>query len=153
MTALRFEPIDEAIVREVRETSRDAHGNQLHVRVSDDVAPCRVCLRIVPRGTRLILFAYCPFTTNGPYAEIGPVFIHADVCEPYREAATFPPDFRKRTLVFRAYDEDGEIHDATLADGVAAEETLHRLFADPAVATVHVRNPAWGCFDFAVARG
>jgi hypothetical protein len=152
MTALRFLPIDDEIVDGIRAALRDAHGNGLQVRISDDPAPCRSCLRIAPAGTRLILFAHRPFTTNGPYAEIGPVFIHADRCAPYREPQRFPADFRGRTLVFRAYDADGEIHDATLAAGAAAEETLQQLFADPAVTAVHVRNPAWGCFDFAVAR-
>ncbi|HEV3089419.1 MAG TPA: DUF1203 domain-containing protein [Candidatus Elarobacter sp.] len=153
-TTFRYIPIDDATVRAVRETLRDAHGNALHVRESnDDGAPCRSCLRITPRGTRLILFAYQPFTTSGPYAETGPVFVHADAaeCEPYR-SSEFPEDFRSRSLVFRAYDASGAIHDATLAAGADAEETLARFFADPAVERVHVRNPAWGCFDFAVER-
>ena len=130
---------------------RDEHGNALHVQVSENGAPCRSCLRIVPGGTRLILFAHQPFMTTGPYAETGPVFVHADACEPYR-SDTFPADFRPRTLVFRAYDANGLIHDAALAAGTDAEATLARLFSDSAVSFVHVRNPAWGCFDFAVER-
>ena len=153
MTSFRYAPIDEAIVNSVRTTLRDGHGNALHVHVSDsDTAPCRSCLKITPRGTRLILFAHRPFLTGGPYAETGPVFVHADPCEPYRARDVFPPDFRPRRLVFRAYDAQGAIHDATLADGVDAEQTLAHQFADAAVARVHVRNPAWGCFDFAVER-
>ena len=154
MTTFAYLPIDDMIVRAVRETLRDAHGNALRVQESDgDTAPCRSCLRVTPRGTRLILFAHRPFATEGPYAETGPVFVHADACEPYRTRGVFPADFRARRLVFRAYDAGGAIHDATLADGVDAEGTLARQFADAAVARVHVRNPAWGCFDFAVERG
>ena len=154
MTTFRYNPIDDETVRAVRETLHDAHGNALHVRTSaNDSAPCRSCLRITPRGTRLILFAHRPFTTNGPYAETGPVFVHADACEPYRAHDVFPPDFRPRRLVFRAYDAGGSIFDATLADGADAEQTLAQLFANDAVRMVHVRNPAWGCFDFTVERG
>lgn len=149
----RYLPIDDEIVRGARTTMRDAHGNVLEVRVPETGAPCRSCLRVTPSGTRLILLAHRPFATNGPYAETGPVFVHADECERYRAHDTFPADFRERTLVFRAYDATGEIRDATLAAGTQAEETLSRLFADRAVASVHVRNPAWGCFDFAVERG
>jgi len=152
--AYRIVPIDDGTVRNIRETLRDAHGNILHVQESDDPgAPCRSCLRVTPRGTRLILFAHRPFATNGPYAEVGPVFVHADACEPYRGGAEFPPDFRPRELVFRAYGEDGAIRDAIVAAGADAERTLARFFTDPAIARVHVRNPAWGCFDFAVERG
>ena len=154
MTTFRYLPIDDATVHAVRATLRDADGNALHARVSDsDTAPCRSCLRVTPRGTRLILFAHRPFATRGPYAETGPVFVHAGACEPYRARDVFPPDFRSRRLVFRAYDAQGEIYAAELAEGVDAEQTLARQFADPAVAWVHVRNPAWGCFDFAVERG
>jgi hypothetical protein len=80
------------------------------------------------------------------------VFVHADACEPYRAQAVFPADFRPRRLTFRAYDTGGSIHDAMLADGVDAERALEHLLADERAATVHVRNPAWGCFDFAVER-
>ena len=150
----QYLPIQDATVRAVRTALRDEHGNALQVQVSDsDTAPCRSCLRATPRGTRLILFAHRPFAIDGPYAETGPVFVHADNCEPYRARDVFPPDFRARRLVFRAYDARGAIHAATLADGVDAEQTLAQQFADPAVARVHVRNPAWGCFDFAVERG
>jgi hypothetical protein len=153
MTTFAYLPVDDMTVRAVRETLRDAHGNALRVQESDsDTAPCRSCLRVTPRGTRLILFAHRPFETEGPYAEIGPVFVHAEACEPYRARSVFPPDFRARPLVFRAYDAAGAIHGATLAYGKEAERTLARQFADVAVARVHVRNPAWGCFDFAVER-
>jgi hypothetical protein len=153
MTSFQYVPIDDAAVHAVRTTLRDLHGNALHVQVSDsDTAPCRSCLRVTARDTRLILFAHRPFVTEGPYAETGPVFVHADACEPYRALDVFPPDFRPRRLVFRAYDDRGTIHDAALADGVDAEQTLARLFANASVAQVHVRNPAWGCFDFAVER-
>jgi hypothetical protein len=152
--SFQYLPIDDETVRAVRETLHDAHGNALHVQTSnDDSAPCRSCLRVTPRGTRLILFAHRPFSTSGPYAETGPVFVCADACEPYRANDVFPPDFRSRKLVFRAYDTEGSIHDATLAHGADAERTLAELFASDAVRTVHVRNPAWGCFDFAVERG
>jgi uncharacterized protein DUF1203 len=150
--SFRFLPIDDDTVRAVRETLRDGHGNLLHMQVSDAPAPCRACLRIAPSGTRLILFAYRPFTTNGPYAETGPVFVHAEACRPYRAHHVFPADFRPRALAFRAYDNGGSIHDAMLADGVDAESALAHLLADERAATVHVRNPAWGCFDFAVER-
>ena len=145
MTTFRYVPLDAATVSAARES--------FPAQISDDdSAPCRSCLRLTPRGTKLILFAHRPFTTHGPYAETGPVFVHADACEPYRGDA-FPPDFRPRTLVFRAYGTSGAIRDATLASGSDAETTLERLFADSDVTMVHVRNPAWGCFDFAVERG
>jgi hypothetical protein len=153
MTTFRYRPLDDDTVRESRETLRDAHGNALHVQISEsDGNACRSCLRLTPHGTALILLAHRPFTTGGPYAETGPVFVHAEPCEPYRTNDEFPADFLSRTLVFRAYDTKGSIHDATLAAGDEADATLTRLFSEPEVAAVHVRSPAWGCFQFAVER-
>jgi Protein of unknown function (DUF1203) len=153
MTTLRYLPIDTALARQIRETLRDDYGNALQVRVRDDEGnPCRSCLRLTGSGSRLILFAHRPLTTDGPYAEIGPVFIHAEECAPYAETDRFPDDFRPRRLTFRAYDDRGEIDDATLADGTDAESVLQRLFANDRVAEVHVRNPAWGCYDFRIVR-
>lgn len=154
MTTFRYLPIDGALARRIRATMRDEHGNALRVQVSeDDSNPCRACLRITTSGSRLILFAHRPFTSDGPYAEVGPVFIHADDCPTYTETDRFPADFRARRLTFRAYDTRGDIHGATVADGTEAEAVLERLFAHDTVAEVHVRNPAWGCYDFRVVRG
>lgn len=153
MTSFRYLPIDDALAERIRTTLRDDHGNRLHVQTSeDDSNPCRSCLRVTPHGSHLILFAHRPFTTDGPYAETGPVFVHAEACTPYAQTDRFPEDFRMRRLTFRAYDTRGAIHDATLADGVDAERVLERLFASDDVEVVHVRNPAWGCYDFRVVR-
>lgn len=153
MTSLRYRGIDDAIVRNVRETLRDAHGNALRVWVSDgDGNPCRSCLRLTPAGTRLILFAHRPFTTGGPYAETGPVFVHAGPCTPYALHETFPEDFLERTLTVRTYDAPGAIVEGRVIDGRAAEDALQRMFDDDRVAFAHVRNPGWGCWDFAVER-
>jgi Protein of unknown function (DUF1203) len=150
---VRYIPIEQDVVDRVRGTLRDDHGNGLEVWTADsDGNPCRSCLRLTPAASRLILFAHRPFTTGGPYAETGPVFIHAEPCARYKRTGEFPPDFRARTLTFRAYDTQGRIHDATVADGVDAERILQRLFATDEVAVVHVRNPVWGCYDFRVER-
>jgi hypothetical protein len=149
----RYIPIDRDVVERVRTMSYVDHGNALAVWTSDtDGNPCRACLQLTPAGTRLLLFAHRPFTTDGPYAETGPVFVHADPCAPYAQTDVFPDAFRSRTLTFRAYDARGRIYAATIADGVEAEATLARLFAPRNVAVVHLRNPAWGCFDFRVER-
>ena len=153
MTTLRYRGIDEDIARGVRDTLRDAHGNALHVWISDgDGNPCRSCLRLTPAGTRLILFAHRPFTTGGPYAETGPVFVHAEPCTPYTRQSAFPDDFRRRSLTVRAYDAGGAIVEGYVVDGHLAESALQQLFADDRVAFAHVRSPGWGCWDFAVER-
>jgi hypothetical protein len=141
----------------IRTSLRDDAGNALSVWVSDsDGNPCRSCLRRTSAGERLILCTYTPFDAAGPYAESGPIFLHADSCEPYDPASGFPEDFSDRNLTLRSYGSTGRgsfsIVDATVAEPGNAVPELERLFADPNVDVVHARNPAWGCYDFRVER-
>lgn len=146
----RIAPISAEVVRRVRDTLTDEFGNRLAV--SRAAAPCRSCLRVTGPEERLILFAHRPFSTSGPYAEVGPVFIHADDCQPYAEPNKFPADFVQRCLTVRGYNTRGTIEAAELSTPGDPEASIARLFADERVRFIHVRNPAWGCFDFQVDR-
>lgn len=151
---LRVRGIDTALADRIRATLADDFGNTLHVWTNDAPRsnPCRHCLRLTDPGEDLILFALCPFDTTGPYAEAGPVFVHANPCEPYAAYDRFPPDFLERSLTLRAYDAEGRIRDAEVAPPGGSGVALDRLFVDERVLFVHVRNPAWGCYDVRVDR-
>lgn len=150
-TKLRFRirALDDAELDRIRTTLVDDFGNRLQVRTGVE-APCRSCLRITRPHEPLIVFALQPFATRGPYAEVGPVFIHAQPCGGYTEVTTFPADFVQRCLTMRAYNDEGTIQAAELSTPGDPEASLARLFADDRVRFVHVRNPAWGCYDFRV---
>jgi hypothetical protein len=147
---LRYVAIPEEIADEARETLRDRFGHDLQV--VPERAPCRVCLRISEEPEDLILLSYQPMPDTGPYAEIGPIFVHAKRCAPYTEANVFPSDFVERRLVLRAYGHDGRIVDAVVAEPGAAPERAAALLDDPAVMEVHARHESYTCFDFKIAR-
>jgi len=152
--AIRVSGIDSALAERIRTTLRDDFGNELHVQITQDVRsnPCRHCLRLTNPGERLILFAHRPFTTTGPYAETGPIFIHADACEAYGETSVFPADFQDRPWTVRAYDGAGNIVTGVVAQAGGAQAAIERQFEDPAVTFIHLRSPSWGCYDFQVER-
>jgi Protein of unknown function (DUF1203) len=143
--------IESAVAVRIRKTRQDDFGNALEIWESDPV-PCRHCLRITATGEPVILFAHRPFDFSGPYAEIGPVFVHARACERYSDTDIFPEDFRERVLTMRAYNATGRIEAAELSAPGRPEESIARLFANERVRFIHVRNPAWGCYDFRVDR-
>jgi hypothetical protein len=153
VTRLRFSisAIPTDVAARIRTTLVDDLGNQLVARPADS-APCRHCLRITKPGEHLIVFAYQPFTSVGPYAEVGPVFVHAAACEAYTYRDTFPEDFRKRVLTMRGYNAEGAIETAELSEPGNPEATIERLFSNERVSFIHVRNPAWGCYDFRIDR-
>jgi hypothetical protein len=149
-TKLRFLPLPSDIADEARRTMIDRFGHRLHVTKTQ--APCRVCLKISQQPEDLILLSYQPLADTGPYAEIGPIFIHAAPCEPYADSQTFPPDFVSRSLVLRSYNGRGEILDSLVSPSGTHEKWALHLFNDEAAAEIHVRHISHTCFDFKIVR-
>ena len=154
-TALRVEALPGDDLARIRRRGMDDFGNPVTVMVvdSDGGTPLRCCLREARIGERITLIAYRPSKAGGPYAEVGPVIIHADACEGYAESDRYPDGFRHRQQLLRAYSADGRIVDATIAEnGEAAEVALRDVLPAPrrclhsqpqrAVGLLHVLHPA-----------
>lgn len=89
----------------------DAYGNAPEHRLSDGSGvPCRHCLRHVAAGEPYLVLAYRPFPGLQPYAETGPIFLHAEGCERAETGAELPeiaagvPDY-----IVRGYGHDDRI--------------------------------------------
>jgi hypothetical protein len=153
MTTFQIEAIPAAELGRIRAAGHDVNGDPF-APFLDDVggAPLRCCLRPSRAGERIALIAYRPSGTAGAYAETGPVFVHASSCAGYPVDGGWPPEFRDRQQVLRAYDAAGRIADAILVEGAQAEAGIAKLLADPAHVVVHSRNVLYGCYMFAVSR-
>jgi hypothetical protein len=138
----------------IRQTGRDDGGNPGLRRVTAEGGePLRCCLRVAAANEALVLIAYRPFETQGPYAETGPVFVHAEKCEGYKRPECYPDDFRGRQQVFRCYNAQGDIIGGRLAEaGDSPEELIRELFSDPAVDRIHTRNVVYGCYMLEIRR-
>ena len=138
----------------IRREGQDDQGNVAISRIDEGGgAPLRCCLRNSRPGERILLVAYSPFDGPGPYAETGPVFIHADPCPGYPDVTAYPKEFRSRQQVFRTYRSDGTIAGGRLVDPDDSHETaIAELLADPEVAYIHSRNVVFGCYMFAIHR-
>jgi hypothetical protein len=116
-------------------------------------APLRCCLRDSRPGERLALVRVAPPGPAGPYAETGPVFLHADGCDG-PETDGYPADFAARTQVLRCYDHTGRILGGEVVPaGGDHIGTAERLLADPEVAFLHTRNVVFGCYMLTLRRG
>jgi len=108
------------------------------------------CLKQFAAGERRIVFSYSPNAVDHPYNETGPIYIHAEVCEPYQATDAFPPEVEngriKFPLVFRAYNEKGVMIDARLQNGEPTNAPIESLFENDKIAFAHVRNAQFGCF-------
>jgi uncharacterized protein DUF1203 len=148
----RVEAIPADTLSRVRSTGRDEAGNELRTRVDDEGgSPLRCCLRDTTPGERVLLIAYTPPGVTGPYAERGPVFIHAEPCPGYPDVDRYPAGLGHRRQIVRGYDRAGNMATATLvADGTEAEQELVTVLGRPDIQVAHVRNVAAGCYNFAV---
>src|SRR3546814_3636336 len=72
--------------------------------------PCRHCLDDVAAGVPMLVLAHLPFPAPQPYAELGPIFLHAEVCQRYDAAAGVPAMFlRREAILLRGYGADDRI--------------------------------------------
>lgn len=135
----------------IRMNGVDEYANPLNTVTQKD-APLRCCLRDATDGEPIAVIAYCPFPWSSPYAEVGPVFIHAEPCAGYDARALYPEGFRRRRQIFRAYGYDRKIVHAQIIDGIDADPAIADLFRRADVDFVHSRNVEWGCFMFEIRR-
>ncbi|MGD3108976.1 DUF1203 domain-containing protein [Streptomyces sp. YGL11-2] len=151
---LTVEPIPAGYLERVRAEGCDEAGNRVRAQVEDEGGnPLRCCLGESGLGERIMLIAYTPPGTAGPYAERGPVFVHAEPCAGYPARHKYPVGLAHREQVVRGYDHDGNMAAATVVSGgEQAVREMSELLSRPRIRTVHLRNVAAGCFNFAVRR-
>jgi hypothetical protein len=144
--------IDPRALDRIRSRKTDDFGNPFVVRVDEDGgSPLRCCLRGSNAGERIALIAYRPSAAGGPYAEVGPVFVHHEACAGW-EVDGYPTAFTDRAQVFRAYDGAGRIVDARLVRPGEHDDTIAALLRDEQVARIDTRNVLYGCFMTTITR-
>jgi hypothetical protein len=120
--------------------------------VADGPSPCRRCLRNAAAGDELILLPYDPFTVRSPYTGEGPVYVHANGCEPHRpEAGVLPEQVDGRVFSVRSYDEEAMMVDAAVVPGDELAGRARELL-DGGAAFVHAHFAGPGCFAFRIDR-
>jgi len=153
MTPFQIIPIETAVAEKIRRDRVDELGRPVVVEVADGSGyPCRHCLEDAVAGETMLLFGHSPFTTDGPYREIGPIYVHERPCERREPSGEVPEQLRRRLLALRAYDTLGRMVDADVVDGRDMESVLEKMFAREDVAFVHARNARPGCFAVAIYR-
>jgi hypothetical protein len=134
----------------------DANGQPPEVHVSDgDGVPCRHCLRNVDEGEPYLILAYRPFPEAQPYAEIGPIFLHAEPCARNPETAEIPAMFaRGESRLLKGYNAENRIVYGTgqIVPPTEMNAAAARIFARGDVSYVHVRSAANNCFTCRIDR-
>lgn len=150
-----FQALPTDAVRALQSGRPDAYGMTPERRVSDgDGVPCRHCLRNVAAGDDYLIVAYRPFPAMQPYAETGPIFLHAEPCERAEGGAALPEMLDSTDYIVRGYGKDDRIVYGTGAvtptDKIASRAEM--LFDRDDIAYVHVRSARNNCYQCRIER-
>jgi len=151
-STFRIVPLPTEVAEKARRAAEaGASDHPLVIADSPNGYPCRHCLRWAQPGERVILFPYASIPAGHPYSETGPIFVHAEPCEPYGATEDYPADFRKGRT-FRSYDANYNMIDAEVANGDDPEAVIEKLLQNPTTEFVDARSVSRGCFTFRILR-
>ena len=108
--------------------------------------PCRVSLTDAEIGEEVILVHYEHQTAATPFRSSHAVYIRREAQQASPGVGEVPHMLRSRMLSLRAFNEQGMMVDADLADGKALEVLLNEMFANPLTAYIHVHFAKPGCY-------
>lgn len=151
---MRFTPIPTDLVHTYQSGGLDANGQVPERSVSDGVgAPCRHCLKMIPKGAGMLILAHRPFPAPQPYAELGPIFLCAEPCQAGGGEAV-PESLASPDYILRGYSAENRIVYGSGA--VVRTEWLVQAatarFQDDRIAYLHVRSARNNCFQVRIDR-
>lgn len=154
MTNLIYRALPTDKVRDLQRGGPDAHGNVPEIHISDGKGvPCRHCLTDVDLGEEYLILSYKPFEEDQPYAEQGPIFLHARECAPYSDQNRLPDLYEERAgMLLRGYDNTNRIVYGTgqTVTPRDIETAARQLLSREDIAYVHARSPTNNCFHFRI---
>ena len=154
MIAFTISALPASDLKRIRDLGFDDFGNPVEVTINQDAegTPLRCCLREAAVGELVALIAWRPASQDGPYAEVGPVFVHAKECAGYLAKTAYPKHFRHRRQLFRAYGPTGRQVHNQIVEGRDAEAVIADLFDRADIDVIHSRNVLAGCYMFTIRR-
>jgi Protein of unknown function (DUF1203) len=152
---IRFVALETTMVVNLRKGASDSNGLPPERGITPaDGYPCRHCLGLIAKGASYLTLAHRPFPTLQPYAELGPIFLHADNCARGGGDATIPNFLNSPRYMVRGYGTDDRIVYGTgtieaTADIPAAAEAK---FEDERVKYLHIRSASNNCYHCRIER-
>lgn len=155
MVSYKIQAIDSKITQYVRETRTDPiYGHDVRVEKAppSGYGPCRSCLKTFSEGERRLLFLYNPFSQEQESDFAGPVFVHESHCQEYQKDLEFPEEIRNLPISLRGYADNGGFIAEEIPNETNIETLIEKLFINPDVSFIHVRNTEAKCFIMRINR-
>ncbi len=151
-TAIEIIGIEPRALADALATGVDHGGNPIEP-FADPAGgwPLRCCLGDSRPGDEIAIIAWSPFPWRGPYAETGPVVVHARGCPGAETTDRLPDRLDLAPMTLRPYGIDRRIaYDRVrhVPAGGSLMRHVRELLDDPDVELVHGRNVTGGCYSF-----
>jgi hypothetical protein len=147
--------MDTSLVADLRAGAADANGQQPERAIAPQGGlPCRHCLEDIKQGEPYLVLAHRPFPARQPYAEVGPIFLHAEHCRRGGGDGKLPAFLDSSEYIVRGYGKNDRIVYGTGRVTPTAEipSVAEELLADPRVAYLHVRSATNNCYHCRIDR-
>lgn len=149
ITGLDPEPF--APLFELDDAKLQARG-MVRMRVDNPNFPCRVSLRDCDLGDEVILLNHVSHGGTNPYRASHAIFVSKSARKPADYIDAIPPALDRRVLSLRAFDANGMMVDAALAQPREADPAIRKLLANPAATHIDAHNAVRGCFAARIDR-
>jgi hypothetical protein len=120
--------------------------------VSDNGFPCRISLTDRAPGETVLLVNHVSHDVANPYRASHAIFVTQTDQQAAEYIDEVPPVFEPRILSLRGFDRHGMMADAILTQPGEADAGIAKLFANPAIVTIHAHNATRGCFAAKIER-
>lgn len=153
---VHFIALDTETARHLQNGGVDAYSQQPVKQVSDGGGiPCRHCLKPVRKGDPYLTLAYSPFREAQPYAETGPIFLHAEPCDRATDSVEQAAMFKfGGKYILRGYRRNDWINYevAEVVDAADITQVAEKMLAREDVAYLHMRSSLYNCFQCRIER-
>jgi len=153
--AYRIEGLAAERFAELRALPEQALAARGALRVTADAErgfPCRVSLDFAAPGESVLLLNHVSMDAPTPYRTAYAIYVRDQAGEAASFENRLPPVLDGRMLSLRAFDAEGMLRGALLAEPGQAEGRIAGLFEDEDVESIHAHSPAYGCFLARIGR-
>lgn len=150
---IRFVALDSALAHALQSGGQDANGQVPERLVAKGGEPCRHCLSPIAAGEAMLVVAHRPFPALQPYAELGPIFLHAASCAQGGGPA-LPRFLQSPRYIVRGYSAADRIVYGTgaIIDTPAIPAHAQAMLEDDTIAYCHVRSATNNCYHCRIER-
>jgi len=114
--------------------------------------PDRIEVRDAQPGESVLLVNYTHQPADTPFRSSYAIYVREGAQTAYDAVGEIPEAMRGRVISLRAFDAEGMLIDADLADGTALEPLIERMLADPRAAYLHAHYAKPGCYAARIDR-